>query len=787
VIARNLVAAGNEAGVTIDSTTYSGQGGGIYIGGNSRLDLFDSTVAGNHLPSPSQSSGGGQGPGIFGESSDRLNITNTIVISNTVEGVPAEVSPSIDGFSADRVTATFSDACQAPGVPITGTANVCVDPQLKSPFTPLADVQQTPPSPTINQGNNTLVPADLPTDYEGDARIIGAAVDMGADEFGSADVSVIKTDNPDPVQAGQQLTYTVTVTNSGPGPAHDVIVTDTLPAGVTFNSASAACSQAGGVVVCPLGDIAAGASVVVTIVVVPSTPGTITNTAVVGASTFDPDLANNSDSESTFVAFAGGGRAVCPGPFWFLAEGSTRNGIEEYILVFNTAAAATTVVLTYTVDGGPNVTRSYPLAGLTRLTVAVHDPANLGREHDHGTLIEAATAVLVERSMFVIRDVAGIAVNGDHNAIAESGPRPSWSFSEGTTLADFQTYFTVSNPTATATVVTATYGLDTGGTVTRTKALPALSRITLDAANPAEGPGPGVTGFATVLSATTAVLAERPVYFDHPFRFALGGVEVDVPVNGASDSFGVTPAPAWYLAEGNVLPDFDMFLTLGNPSPSAIDATITYNLENAAPIIKVAHIGANGRTTVQVYNPSDTSGAGIGRNVSDPISRGVGVVVQTSAPGGMVVERAMYFKRVFDPALPSIDDGHATAGYPGFEKTWYFAEGTGLADFRTFLTLSNPQSLDAHATITYFPDDGSGAVTKSVTIPATQRKTIQTYSATDPAGYAAGKTGFAMKVSSDLPLLAERPEYEYHPFDIGTVIGGNVSIGLPDACGRTFT
>src|SRR5207249_5065507 len=132
------------------------------------------------------------------------------------------------------------------------------------------------------------------------------------------------------------------------------------------------------------------------------------------------------------------------------------------------------------------------------------------------------------------------------------------------------------------------------------------------------------------------------------------------------------------------------------------------------------------RETVSVFDAADTGG--IGRNVSDPVSRGVGVVVTTNATDGIVVERAMYFERIFDGALPRIFDGHATAGFPGFEKVWYLAEGTGIPSFRTFLTLNNPQSIDAHATITYFPDDGSGATVKTVTIPAGQRKTVQTYS-----------------------------------------------------------
>src|SRR5256712_2240147 len=64
-----------------------------------------------------------------------------------------------------------------------------------------------------------------------------------------ADLSITKTDNPDPVNAGATLTYTVTVTNGGPSTAANVQVTDNLPAGVTFQSASGTgwtCVQAGG-------------------------------------------------------------------------------------------------------------------------------------------------------------------------------------------------------------------------------------------------------------------------------------------------------------------------------------------------------------------------------------------------------------------------------------------------------------------------------------------------------------------------------------------------------------
>lgn len=505
-----------------------------------------------------------------------------------------------------------------------------------------------------------------------------------------------------------------------------------------------------------------------------------TSNGSVGTDTIEAstDIGNTVSTDTASKIWVSSRPPTCPGPLWYLAEGTTRDGFDEYILMFNTEATDAAVTVQYTIDGAAPETKGYTVPGLSRLTVIVAD--DIGRNKDHGTIVTADKAIVVERSIYMNANVGGLPITGDHNAVAEAAARSSWYFSEGTSLLDFRTYFTVSNPGDVDTTLDITYGLEGGGTVSKSKALPAKSRVTVDAGSTEDGVGPGVTGFSTVIEATEPVLAERPVYFDHAFPFAEG----DVLVNGATATFGVSPGPSWYLGEGNVLPDFAMFLTLGNPGATAAAATITYNLEGSPPISKPVSIPANSRITVQTFNAADANGGGIGRDVSDPVSRGVGVGVLSSSD--IVVERAMYFEREIDPALPRIFDGHATSGYPGFEKVWYFAEGTGLAAFRTFLTLSNPQATDADVTISYFPDDGSGVVTKSVTVPAGQRKTIQTYNATQDGGYGAGKTGFAMKLESTQPILAERPQYEENAFPSGLINGGNVSIGLPDTCGTAL-
>src|SRR3954464_6897794 len=63
---------------------------------------------------------------------------------------------------------------------------------------------------------------------------VGAAAPSG-----SADLTITKADSPDPVAVGSTLTYTLQVQNLGPDPATGVIVTDQLPKGVDFVSATA--------------------------------------------------------------------------------------------------------------------------------------------------------------------------------------------------------------------------------------------------------------------------------------------------------------------------------------------------------------------------------------------------------------------------------------------------------------------------------------------------------------------------------------------------------------------
>src|SRR5207244_1963261 len=116
----------------------------------------------------------------------------------------------------------------------------------------------------------------------------------------SADLAITKSESPNPVNAGQQATYTLTITNNGPNPAVNTMVTDVLPSQVTFVSATSnhgpTPTQAGGIVTASLGTMAPGDVATVTIIVMVNSnvpPGTtLTNQASVSSNTPDSNPAN---------------------------------------------------------------------------------------------------------------------------------------------------------------------------------------------------------------------------------------------------------------------------------------------------------------------------------------------------------------------------------------------------------------------------------------------------------------------------------------------------------------
>jgi len=144
-------------------------------------------------------------------------------------------------------------------------------------------------------------------DDENDDNLANVTTNVTAE----ADLMVTKTATPNPVVAGTALSYQINVSNAGPSLADDVVVTDVLPASLTFNSASTSQGSCGfetntNTVQCQVGDIMPGETVTVYIytTVLASTlpsPPPITNTATAASNTSDPNGGNNSSTVNTGV------------------------------------------------------------------------------------------------------------------------------------------------------------------------------------------------------------------------------------------------------------------------------------------------------------------------------------------------------------------------------------------------------------------------------------------------------------------------------------------------------
>jgi len=223
--------------------------------------------------------------------SDLLSLNTTFVSTTTPAGWTRtdSVTPGSTG------TLTFTKPSAANGESATFTVVAKVNSNVAANIHILNKATATSATNDPNSANNTDITADTTTQT-------------------NADLEVTKTDSPDPVTVGNNITYTISFTNHGPSDAQNVTVTDAVPAQTTFVSSAVTLGSGwltsnpsvGGTgnVVFSKTSVTAGETATFTVVVkvdANATTSLITNNAVAASTTTDPTPGNNTGTATTTV------------------------------------------------------------------------------------------------------------------------------------------------------------------------------------------------------------------------------------------------------------------------------------------------------------------------------------------------------------------------------------------------------------------------------------------------------------------------------------------------------
>ena len=336
---------------------------------------------------------------------------------------------------------------------------------------------------------------------------------------------------------------------------------------------------------------------------------------------------------------------------FFFAEGTVRDGFQEFLTVQTPSAGGTTVTVTFQAadDSGrpvtvPPLTFSLPAQSRATRDISAYVSSQgvpLPLDVSARVSTDGGTGIVVERPLYFRTGLAGGSSGGTSVVGAPEGST-SFFFAEGTVRPGFAEFITLQNPaTGSTNDTTARLAFQASDDSGRPVALapvnvtlPASSRRTVNV-NDIIG-SQGVSDPVNVsvhVTADKSILAERPVYF----RAGLAG-----GVDGGSDAIGATRvAASWDFAEGTVRDGFQEFLTFQNPGTAATNVTVTFQAsdDSGAPVGLPAMrfpLGPQSRATRDIKAYAASQGATTALDVSARVTTDDGV--------GIVVERPLYFR-----------------------------------------------------------------------------------------------------------------------------------------------
>ncbi|MCD2491567.1 DUF11 domain-containing protein [Lacrimispora sp. NSJ-141] len=231
--------------------------------------------------------------------SSTIGETFEFLISVTNNGPdPAENTDITDIVESDFTSPEYSLNSGADWLPWTG--------QLPAGTLEAGDIFSFLLRGTVESGSsNTLTNTASVTSNTDDPDPTDNTVTVQVPKNASADLSVAKSGEPDPAGLGQQLSYTIVVSNSGPSPADNITINDALPLqllNAEYSLDRVSWSPWTGTLAA--GSLEAGSVYTVYLrgTIDPSAAsGPLSNTVTVNSSTPDPDPSNNTYTETVTI------------------------------------------------------------------------------------------------------------------------------------------------------------------------------------------------------------------------------------------------------------------------------------------------------------------------------------------------------------------------------------------------------------------------------------------------------------------------------------------------------
>ncbi len=293
---------------------------------------------------------------------------------------------------------------------------------------------------------------------------------------------------------------------------------------------------------------------------------------------------------------------------WFLAEGCTRDGFEEWICIQNPGDVPADVSIDFMLGDGRVVTRGYQLDCWQRYTVMVNDEVGPGQ--DVAAHISSSVPVVAERPMYFLYQGMW---DGGHNVMGAYQPEQCWYFAEGCTRQGFNQWLCIQNPNDQMAKVQVDYMTEDGGLISKEYGVTAHSRYTVNVNN----------DVARQHDVSCRIISDLPVVVERPMYFLY-----QMSLDEGSDAMGVNKAcSSWYLAEGCTRSGFEEYVCLQNPGEQEASVALFFMLEDGSVVQHTVKVSPGFRVTVRV---------------NDIVGEGHDVSTEVMSDEPVVCERPMY-------------------------------------------------------------------------------------------------------------------------------------------------